>query len=808
MTLEQQAPPRRRSRREEILEIAVRLFAERGYHGVSMDDIGAAAGVTGPALYHHFAGKEAMIAAALAPVSEGLLGGGRERITRHPGDPAAALTALVEFHVDFALANPAVIALHLHELDRLPEEPRREIRTARRLGIRTVAVHTDVDATLPFVREADEAVPIGPAGAYRDSDAILAAAKSTGAEAVHPGYGFLAENADFARTVTSAGLVWVGPGVDAIAAMGNKVNARNVMAAAGVPVAPGTTDPAADAPAAAAAAEAIGYPVMVKAAAGGGGMGMAVAADEAALRTEYEKVRAFAVRMFGDGSVLIERYFPRVRHVEVQILGLADGRVVALGERECSVQRRNQKVAEESPSPAVTPSLRASLLAAAVRAGEAVGYRNAGTVEFLLDPATGEFFFLEMNTRLQVEHPVTDCVHGVDLVEEQLRVASGLAPTFGASVPAPSRHAVVRLVDGQADRVRAGPRGGAGPRARSGRRVRGGRAKVQPAVLRRAAGEPPVRVRRLRHGPRGTDAMTARWPERVSIREVGPRDGLQNEAPVPTGAKVALLDALSATGVRRIEAVSFVHPKAIPQMADADEVWAAAQRAAGVRYSALVPNSRGARRALDAGFREIEVVVSASDTHNRHNVNRSTEESLDDITGLIDLLHDAGASVEVVVATSFGCPYEGDVPPARVSSIVDRVGADGVDRAAFGDTTGMDTPRRVAEEVAPVRERHPELPLLLHFHNTRGTALANILMAMELGVTEYDASVGGLGGCPYAPGASGNVATEEVVHMLHDMGIDTGIDLDALIGAARLAEEIVGRELPSGVLRAGPRLAR
>jgi len=322
------------------------------------------------------------------------------------------------------------------------EIARRVIRTARRLGIRTVAVHTDVDATLPFVREADEAVPIGPAGAYRDSDAILAAAKSTGAEAVHPGYGFLAENADFARTVTSAGLVWVGPGVDAIAAMGNKVNARNGMAAAGVPVAPGTTDPAADAPAAAAAAEAIGYPVMVKAAAGGGGMGMAVAADEAALRTEYEKVRAFAVRMFGDGSVLIERYFPRVRHVEVQILGLADGRVVALGERECSVQRRNQKVAEESPSPAVTPSLRASLLAAAVRAGEAVGYRNAGTVEFLLDPATGEFFFLEMNTRLQVEHPVTDCVHGVDLVEEQLRVASGLAPTFGASVPAPSGHAI------------------------------------------------------------------------------------------------------------------------------------------------------------------------------------------------------------------------------------------------------------------------------------------------------------------------------------------------------------------------------
>ncbi len=292
----------------------------------------------------------------------------------------------------------------------------------------------------------------------------------------------------------------------------------------------------------------------------------------------------------------------------------------------------------------------------------------------------------------------------------------------------------------------------------------------------------------------------------ISIREVGPRDGLQNEDPVPTEAKVRLLDALSATGVKRIEAVSFVHPKAIPQMADADEVWAAAKRNPEVRYSALIPNSRGAQRALDAGFREIEVVVSASDTHNRRNVNRSTDESLDDITALIALLHEAGASVEVIISTSFGCPYEGDIDPARVAAIVDRAVADGADRVAFGDTTGMATPRRVREVVGLVRERQPDIPLLLHFHNTRGTALANILTALELGVTEFDASVGGLGGCPYAPGATGNVATEEVVHMLHDMGIDTGIDLGALIEAARLAQEIVGRELPSGVLRAGPRL--
>ncbi|HTF10121.1 MAG TPA: hydroxymethylglutaryl-CoA lyase [Asanoa sp.] len=294
-------------------------------------------------------------------------------------------------------------------------------------------------------------------------------------------------------------------------------------------------------------------------------------------------------------------------------------------------------------------------------------------------------------------------------------------------------------------------------------------------------------------------------PGSASIREVAPRDGLQNEDPVPAAAKVELLDKLSETGVRRIEAVSFVHPKAIPQMADADEVWAKVRKSPTVRYSALVPNSRGAQRALAAGFTDVEVVVSASDTHNKRNVNRSTAESLDDIAALIDELHGAGASAEVIVATSFGCPFEGDIDPKRVADIVDRVVADGADRIAFGDTTGMATPRRVADVVTAVRDRQADIPVLLHFHNTRGTALANILTALDLGITEFDASVGGLGGCPYAPGATGNVATEEVVHMLEDMGIDTGIDLDALIEAAALAQRIVGRELPSGVLRAGPR---
>ena len=332
------------------------------------------------------------------------------------------------------------------------EIARRIIRTAKRLGVRAIAVHSEADAELPFVMEADEAVCVGPANpaqSYRNTEAILAAAKSTGAQAIHPGYGFLSENADFARTVEAEGLLWVGPGADAISAMGDKINARNLMAAAGVPVAPGTTEPAGDLAAAVVAAAEIGYPVMVKAAAGGGGMGMGVAADEAALRTEYDKVRAFAERMFGDGSVLIERYFPRVRHVEVQILGLADGRVVALGERECSVQRRNQKLVEESPSPAVSAELRSRLLAAAVRAGEAVNYRNAGTVECLLDPTSGEFFFLEMNTRLQVEHPVTELVYGLDLVEEQLRVAAGLAPTFDPDALTPRGHAIELRVNAE-----------------------------------------------------------------------------------------------------------------------------------------------------------------------------------------------------------------------------------------------------------------------------------------------------------------------------------------------------------------------
>jgi hydroxymethylglutaryl-CoA lyase len=294
-------------------------------------------------------------------------------------------------------------------------------------------------------------------------------------------------------------------------------------------------------------------------------------------------------------------------------------------------------------------------------------------------------------------------------------------------------------------------------------------------------------------------------PARISLREVGPRDGLQNEDPVPTQAKITLIDRLGHTGVSRIEAVSFVRADAIPQMADADEVWAGVARVPTVRYSALAPNLRGARRALDAGFTEVEVVVSASDTHNRKNVNRSTEQSLDEIAVVIDESHRRGATCQVIVSTAWGCPYEGDVPVDRVLWAAGRAVADGADSVSFGDTTGMATPRRVRDLVGGFRSRHPDTPLNLHFHNTRGTGLANVLAALELGVDDFDASVGGLGGCPYAPGATGNIATEELVHMVEDMGVATGVDLDAMIDAAAEAERIVGRELPSQVLRAGPR---
>jgi len=325
------------------------------------------------------------------------------------------------------------------------EIARRIIRTVRRMGIRAIAVYSEADAGLPFVAEADEAVLIGPppaARSYLDVEAVLGSARQTGAAAVHPGYGFLAENAGFATRVIDAGLIWVGPPPAAIDQMGDKINARNLMEQAGVPVAAGSREPVADVSAAVAEAKRIGYPVMIKAAAGGGGIGMSAAANESELRAGFETARSRAERFFGSSDILLERYIERARHVEVQILGLNDTRVLALGERDCSVQRRHQKVAEETPSPGVTPELRARMLAAAVRAGEAVGYRGAGTVECLVDTQAQDFVFLEMNTRLQVEHPVTELVTGIDLVEQQLLIAAGGAASFDPSSVRSDGHAV------------------------------------------------------------------------------------------------------------------------------------------------------------------------------------------------------------------------------------------------------------------------------------------------------------------------------------------------------------------------------
>jgi acetyl-CoA carboxylase biotin carboxylase subunit len=325
------------------------------------------------------------------------------------------------------------------------EIARRVIRTAQRMGLRAVAVYSQADAGMPHVLEADEAVLLGdppPAASYLDMDKVIEAAKQSNAQAVHPGYGFLAENAAFAQRVIDAGLVWIGPAPDSIERMGDKINARNLMEAAGVPVAGGSREPVADIEAALAEAARIGYPVMVKASAGGGGIGMSVVHDDEGLRAAFDTARTRAERFFGNPAILLERYITKARHVEVQILGLADGRVVALGERDCSVQRRHQKVAEESPSPGVRDELRGRMLAGAVRAGEAVDYRGAGTVECLVDTQAQEFVFLEMNTRLQVEHPVTELVTGIDLVEQQLLIAAGEPVSFDPDAVRTSGHAL------------------------------------------------------------------------------------------------------------------------------------------------------------------------------------------------------------------------------------------------------------------------------------------------------------------------------------------------------------------------------
>jgi hydroxymethylglutaryl-CoA lyase len=296
-------------------------------------------------------------------------------------------------------------------------------------------------------------------------------------------------------------------------------------------------------------------------------------------------------------------------------------------------------------------------------------------------------------------------------------------------------------------------------------------------------------------------------PTSVRIREVGPRDGFQNEPEViPTDEKLRLIGMLARSGLRRLEVTSFVRADVIPQLADAEEVLARVERVDGVAYSVLIPNERGLERALDhrERFDEVNLFLSASETHNRRNVNRSIDESLAGLERVIERVGAEGLRREGVISTSFGCPYEGEVPVERVLEIADRLAAAGCEEVAFGDTTGMANPRQVGEFFGAARERLGGVELTAHFHNTRGQGLANVLAAMEAGVESFEAAFGELGGCPVPPGSTGNISTEDLVSMLEEMGVETGVELPRLLEASRAVQELLGRPLGAHVLRAGP----
>jgi hydroxymethylglutaryl-CoA lyase len=296
-------------------------------------------------------------------------------------------------------------------------------------------------------------------------------------------------------------------------------------------------------------------------------------------------------------------------------------------------------------------------------------------------------------------------------------------------------------------------------------------------------------------------------PAAARIREVGPRDGFQNEPEViPTEDKVRLIDLLAATGLPRLEVTSFVRPDVIPQLADADEVLGRIQRPRGVSYSVLIPNERGLERALAHRdrFDEINVFLSATESHNKRNKNRTIAESLDDLRRTIARGREEGLRCEGVLSVVFGCPYEGEVPPRRVLEIAERLVEAGCEEISFGDTTGMANPRQVAEFFASATERLEGVELTAHFHNTRGQGLANVLAALEQGVDSFESAFGELGGSPLTPGATGNISTEDLVSMLHEMGVETGVDLELLLDASRAVQELLGRPLGAHVLRAGP----
>ena len=295
-----------------------------------------------------------------------------------------------------------------------------------------------------------------------------------------------------------------------------------------------------------------------------------------------------------------------------------------------------------------------------------------------------------------------------------------------------------------------------------------------------------------------------RLPPCVTLCEVGTRDGFQIEPDfIPTERKIEVVDLLSAAGVPRIEVTSFVSSKAIPQLRDAEAVMATIRRRPGTRYAALVPNDKGASRAVDAGVDAIHTVLSASESHNLANVNMTVTESLAKLRGVMDIARRARVPVQAGISTSFGCPFEGDVPLARLEWVVGQLVDMGARAIGLADTTGMANPRQVAAALEHLMPRFAGVEWTLHTHDTRAMAIPNILAAMDLGVTNFDASIGGLGGCPFAPGASGNVCSEDLVHCLHAMGVETGIDLDAFVAVSRRVQEIVGRALPGQVIKAG-----
>ncbi len=296
-------------------------------------------------------------------------------------------------------------------------------------------------------------------------------------------------------------------------------------------------------------------------------------------------------------------------------------------------------------------------------------------------------------------------------------------------------------------------------------------------------------------------------PAKVLVGEVGPRDGLQIEADfIPTTTKIELINQLIDAGLREIEYSSFVSPRAVPQLADAADVLAGLNRSSGVHLVALVPNGKGASRAIEAGVDEIRVFVSASESHNQKNVNRMIEDSLEGFEEVTKIAASADMPVSGAIATSFGCPFEGDVPVEQVGMIAKRYLELGMVGVGLGDTTGMATPPLVAERCRYLQDHVPDLPITLHFHNTRGIGLANVMAGLDEGIDRYESSFAGLGGCPFAPGATGNICTEDLVFLLHEMGIETGIDLQKLCGVAKRVEEVVGRTLPGQVMKAGPRL--